>query len=817
MSKLFKVTAVTGAVVVALYAGIGYLGVPYAVKTGIERIGSDQLKQPVTLEHVSFNPWTWDLTIQGLTIGQKAQPLLALNRFNVDVSSRSITKMAPVIESLTVDGLNVHVNLDDKTLFANDTKAKAPSQEPAKKADSGLPKFAVYNIAVKNSSLSVDSAKDNIHTNVSDITLALPFVSTLPGAQESLVTPALSMKINGTPIFAKGNTKPFGSTLEATLTTEIKNLDLVPFAAMVPNLKAMGLTMTSGTLSTDTTLVFRNPEGQNPGKMIISGVSTLKNVSVANQKGELAGFNTLRVNVGQLDAIGHHANIKEILLDNPRVQLTHTKHGIDGLKGINPHQAASKSQSSSTGSSSSAAGPAWDWSLGKVTLTNGYLNWNDQSLKAPARIVVKNLNANVAGLDSQGKEPGSFDLSLGTLGGQLSASGTVGLKDMVVEAQANAKSLNLDYVAPYLQEFMGIKLKATTGFAVKVQSAQNQVKASGTVAVDRFALGNAVRFNHFDVNLDSLDTAKQVANIRSVTLNQADIDLILTKTGTNIGDMFGVKSEAKDTKAAKDAKPAEKTGPAWAWSVGQVNLTNSAFRFEDSTKPRKPSVRLTNINARVDHLSSRPKTVSNVALSANLGKGVISDKGKFSLDPLGLEMDVTLNQVPLKSISNLMLDYAGIGAGSGLLNIDGNVRLIPGKDKPSIDWVGNANLKDFDLLGGNGKSLIVWKNAQLSGMAVHTAKPVSFEIQEAVLDSIGTKSTNQIKKASKALGFLAAALGEEKVAKDINRVNETLDKRIVLKNVAFKNGELTANGFSSNSLVGALLSKIGGELGKVLK
>ena len=65
---------------------------------------------------------------------------------------------------------------------------------------------------------------------MTDVELALPFVSTMEAGGESLVTPKLSLNWNGTPVVAEGSTKPFGSTLEAQMRLKIDGLDVAPLA-----------------------------------------------------------------------------------------------------------------------------------------------------------------------------------------------------------------------------------------------------------------------------------------------------------------------------------------------------------------------------------------------------------------------------------------------------------------------------------------------------------------------------------------------------------------------------------------------------------
>lgn len=73
MAKVLTFTACAAAVGVALYAAAGYVGVPYAVRTVIEKNVSELLNRTVTLDDVRFNPWTWVFELRGLTIPKKAR------------------------------------------------------------------------------------------------------------------------------------------------------------------------------------------------------------------------------------------------------------------------------------------------------------------------------------------------------------------------------------------------------------------------------------------------------------------------------------------------------------------------------------------------------------------------------------------------------------------------------------------------------------------------------------------------------------------------------------------------------------------------
>ena len=237
MSKFLKVSGITVAVGAALYAGLGYFGVPYVARTVLERFGSTELGRTVSVKDIRFNPWTWRFELEGLSIKSQegAGYFLTLDELAVDASGSTVTNMAPVIEEVTVKGLHGTLTWSDENLKEAEKYQSDETPEDAK-ADSTLPAFAVYNVNVSDTSLRFVDKTRGIDQKIEDLTIALPFVSTLPAERESIVTPKLSLKLNGTPIVATGSTRPFGQSLEAQLRLNVSKLDVVPLLQLVPAL-----------------------------------------------------------------------------------------------------------------------------------------------------------------------------------------------------------------------------------------------------------------------------------------------------------------------------------------------------------------------------------------------------------------------------------------------------------------------------------------------------------------------------------------------------------------------------------------------------
>ena len=110
-SKVLK--PVAGVVIlVGLYAAAGYIGVPAGVRWAVSNVVPDALGgRDATVGDVSFNPWNWSLEINDLAIKSAHAPknnLLTLKHLSADLSGSTLTEMAPIVESITVDGFNMH-------------------------------------------------------------------------------------------------------------------------------------------------------------------------------------------------------------------------------------------------------------------------------------------------------------------------------------------------------------------------------------------------------------------------------------------------------------------------------------------------------------------------------------------------------------------------------------------------------------------------------------------------------------------------------------------------------------------------------------
>ena len=123
-----------------LYAAIGFLAVPFLVRSQLPRLLSAKLHRPVSLRRVRMNPFALSVTLDGLEVLERdGSPFLGWDRFYVNVSARSLFTLAPCFKVIELDGLKVRVVLNRRGEpnfqdLLQPEPAPAPKKAAAKKA-----------------------------------------------------------------------------------------------------------------------------------------------------------------------------------------------------------------------------------------------------------------------------------------------------------------------------------------------------------------------------------------------------------------------------------------------------------------------------------------------------------------------------------------------------------------------------------------------------------------------------------------------------------------------------------------------------------
>lgn len=825
MGKGLTFTVVAVAVGAALYAGLGYVAVPQGARYALEKIAAEKLQRPVTVGEVSFSPWSWTFELSDLTVGSRTgqHHLLKLDHLRVDASSRSLLEFAPVLDAVEVSGLDVFAALDEEKFDELAPKAdSAPAEESPAEAGSAMPAFAVYNIRLSDSRIRVTDAAKGIDESITDLRIELPFVSTLSSARESLLTPVVNFNLNGTPVAATGRTKPFGSSLETELALDVKNLDAARFARIAPALNSPELRLASANLTAHASVLFRNPTGGEPAKIILSGQAVLTDVkaetTVGKKRAQLAALKKASIDVREVNLVEQLAAVSNIRVEGLTAALDRSNPLLAAKADDAPEADSAAAGNAAARSSESSV---WTWSLDSAELVDANLRWTDDTVSPAAKVSVANLKADLKNLSSNGKDPASFSLSADTLRGTIALNGTVRPAPLEVTVKAKGQKLALTDATGYVRDALGVDLTATTAFEIDGAMRPDATTARGTVSVSGVSLKKGketlASVNSASVELKNLQLEKRTASVGRVVVDGASVTAVLRKSGLNLAQI-GAKETSENGKAESPATAEKPSEAPWTWSVAEAALKRSKLAFRDETVKPVASAQLTDLNVTLKNLASTPGAKSLLDVSTVLGGGTLNAGGHFTLSPLSAAVEIKADKVGLKSFSNLMTAYAGVGAKSGEFRASGALGIAStGKaEKPVVTWKGDASLANFNMTNAAGKGILSWTKATLAGMDIATTDPIKVVVSKASVEQPGEKQTKIVRELSGLASAIAALRGNDKTAERIDKVNETLSGTIELENIRYENGRFSAEGIGNGALGAVLLEKLSDSIGSHL-
>ena len=436
---LFK-TAVAAAVVAGAYAAAGYWGVPQGVRWGLETYLKPALgAKSVTVESVTFDPWNWTLEVRGVSaLSAKNKSLLSLRRFYTDVSGESVTKLAPVVSALYVEGLKASITTGSKKVES----AKKEASQTSASDSLTLPAFSIADIRVTDSAVTLTNSKAGVSCAVTDVNLTLPLVSTLAAGALAPVTPALSLKIDGRPVKASGTADIKSAALKISA-TDIDAAKLVRAADL-----ALPVRIDKLSVSADTDITFKMADST--PQVTAKGTVAAKSVDVRDEAGRnFVKLASASVTVGHFDLAKQSVSVTNAEVHSPDITLRLAPAKNSGTK----NAPVEKSPETSS---------AWQWSLAKASLTSGTVTVIDQSVKPTAQLRIAQIKASAQGLSSQENKTGTVSLSARLGSGTVSASGHLGVAPLKADLTTKIAALNLAQFNGWVKPLAGAQLTSGT-------------------------------------------------------------------------------------------------------------------------------------------------------------------------------------------------------------------------------------------------------------------------------------------------------------------------------------------------------------------
>ena len=475
----------------ALYAVLGFLVAPPIARHQIEKVLSAQLGRQVAIESVRINPFTLSASIRSFSLKEPDGSTTAagFEELTVDLSLSSVYQRGVVIEALELKKPYVQaVRLADGSYSFQDIIDRLTSGPPAPPGPA--PRFAVYNIQVRDGRIEFDDRPEKTQHAVTDLQIGVPFVSSLPAEIDIRVAPRLSAKVNGTPFEIAGETTPFKDRYVTTVRLDIDDLELAKYLKYSP--VPLRIRVPSGKLNTRLVLSSTTVPGNRLQTLILSGTASLERLRIRHADGApLFSLARLTVDLGGLDLLRRRAIVTSMRIDAPEVDIARGKDGTLDLLAALPATSPAKPAAPPKKSSE----PPFAFMVEQIALSRGRARFVDRTFEKPVALALNDLSLYVEQLGNTAENSAAMRLRARVGNAPMEIAGKLALQAQGVafDLKASTQEIDLTQFSPYSGMYAGYgiaKGKLSLKHAWVVQD--RKLAAENNVVLDQFTFGEKV-------------------------------------------------------------------------------------------------------------------------------------------------------------------------------------------------------------------------------------------------------------------------------------------------------------------------------------
>lgn len=717
-SSLRRRLAIGLAVALGLYATLGFLIVPLAVKSQLVRLVADQTGVTPELAAVRFDPFRLRLTLRDFALPDPRgeSPVLAFDLLVVDVAPLGFFSADVALDELTLRGPRVSAVVDESGALnlqrmlaespAATREAAAPEEETEEEGggDDGPLIVEIARVDVVDGRLGLRDAGQSppFEVVVAPIDLGVDDLTTRADRRSEFLLELSVGERTGLRWSGSLEAEPLGS--QGRL--ELSDLDLrLPWDYLSERLR---FEVEQGGLDLEAEYSLGLADGLELS--VDQASARLRGLAIRDPAEERAVLSlpdlsvegaSLRVDGRGLERLG----IGAVRLDGGRV---HTRLEADGTlhlaelfapvdpedarrsepppdPGIDPAQAAREVAETVDAVAEGPGTPSLRLDL--LEIEGFELDLEDRSTARPVAIRLAPVSLAVRDFRS---EPGStlqLELAAATEeGGRIALSGPVTPEPLEATLDLRVEQLGIGRFQPYLEDSAKLDVPGgtlTTALDVKLATVAEQgldVRVRGRLAlddvltVDRRARGNFVEWRRF--RIEGIDFGPERLAIAEVGLAGARANVVLDAEGrSNLDAIFGASDGASSDEGAPVEEAAgadERSGGALPIEIGAVVLEEVAATFSDLSLDPDFSIGLEGLGGRIEGLSSERAEPARVELSGRTGDGApVRVAGR--IDPLGerggMDLEIEVDGVSLPTFTPYSARYLGFAIDRGKLDL----------------------------------------------------------------------------------------------------------------------------------------------------
>ncbi|WP_144174939.1 DUF748 domain-containing protein [Pseudomonas sp. Kh13] len=674
---------------VALYSLLGFLILPGVAL----RIANQQLAQyatvPAHLERIELNPFSLELTLWGLQIGEPGKEQVGFDRLYANLSLDSLWSGALHLDAVElVKPRNEVLFAKDGTLNLTRLFKLPPSEAKPDEPPSDPFPLRIGSIKLSEGYLHFEDLRPSepIEFLYDNMNLELKNLSTLPNDNADMTLVAIGP--NGGRIDWKGTLSLAPIASEGTL--KITDSKMKAFWPYVRD--AVPLVLEEGVVSLDTH--YKLNLAKQTELLLDNASLRIAPFAIKAPDGRpLARLASLEVSETSVDLVKQLVTVGKIRSEKLETWAALEKDGqLDWQKlfasqpaKTTPKEKAEPAAAEPTPEQQAAKAPSKPWQvlLKDVQLRNYLVHLADRTQKEPVALDVGQLNADLQGFDSLNQSPFTLKLDTGVgRQGKLQASGQVNLAPIWAKLDVSSRDIDLRVAQAYISPFILLELRSgmfASDLKVDLKNtAPLAFSVTGKAQVSQLHTLDTIKSRDFvkwqQVNVDGLSYMHGDAlSIDKVTLLQPYARFIINEDRTtNINDLL--IPQPAGAPATSQAKPAAASNDKpLGIHIGQIDINDGSANFADLSLTPNFATAIQQLNGQIGTIDNRKPVPAKVDVKGKVDRyAPVTIKGALNpFNPLAsLDIATSFKRVELTTLTPYSGKFAGFRIRKGRLNLD---------------------------------------------------------------------------------------------------------------------------------------------------
>lgn len=701
-----KTLLVSLLIAVFAYSLVGVLLLPAVVL----HVANQQLRQlanvPAKLERVEFNPFSFELTLWNLQIGEGAAPEIAFRRTYADLELDSLWRGAVHLSNVELERAHIEARFDAEGQLNLLQLFQLPSPEPQQQEPNRKPFPVILDrIALIKNSVNFEDLRpaDAVEFAYDELSLELYNLSTLPDNSGEMVLTA---------------TGPYGASLdwkgELTLVPLRSSGQISVQAAELQTIwpyvrERLPLLLRSGKVNTSTH--YHIDLSEQTDVRLSNAAFDLQELVIDNGEKPLLRIPTLHIRDGSLDLATRQARVGSVRSEGLQAWAARTEEGQLDLLSLVPDttdrelpaaDAATTLAVSATPADNNAAedeaaregadnatqqpAPAWQVLLANAELTGYQLHLQDRLPENDVSLELAPLNLTLSDFDSSAATPFKLSVETGVNGtGHLSASGEVNLQPVIADFNISTRDINLQLTRAYIEPLVHIQLRSgllDSNLKLQLRSTSPlDLGVTGDASVGQLHIVDSARKRDL-LKWQTLDVAGinyqgDSLGIEHITLQRPYVRFIVNENlTTNFSDLMVKQPGQTQTQAQTTDKP------PMALRIGGISIREGSANFADFSLTPNFATAMGQLNGQIGTIDNQRPLVAEVDISGRVDRyAPVTIKGGVTpFDPLNsLDIATRFRNVELTTLTPYSGKFAGYRIRKGRMNLDLEYRIQQGQ------------------------------------------------------------------------------------------------------------------------------------------